>query len=208
MGESIRAISVLHGGLLSKIMIIKVRRKNRLDLAKLFATLNFKTGAEIGVRSGGHTEQLCLNIPSLKKIYAIDPWEVVEGDPSSIAYGKKNQHYYYKRTKERLGKYPQVEIVRKLSNEAVKDIPLNSLDFVYIDGSHTFDYVMLDLIEWTKRVRPGGIVSGDDYYIMRHGNVMGAVNAYCEAHNPKALNIYNPEFGDPYPVPQWWFTKI
>ncbi len=201
-------ISVLHGGLLSKTMITKVRKKNRLELAKLFATLNFKTGAEIGVRGGEYSELLCQTIPTLEKLYAIDPWEVVMEDPSSMVYGESAQHHYYREAVKRLEKYPQVEIVRKLSYDAVKDIPYNSLDFVYIDGAHTFDYVMLDLIEWTKRVRPGGIVSGDDYYIMRRGNVMGAVNAYCEAHNPKALNVYRPAFGDPYPVAQWWFEKI
>ena len=189
-------------------MIIKVRKKNRLDLAKLFAVLNFKTGAEIGVRAGDYTELLCQNIPTLKKLYAVDPWEVVAEDQNSKAYGEIAQHRYYDQAKRRLQKYPQVEIVRKLSHEAVRDISPNSLDFVYIDGAHTFDYVMLDLIEWTKRVKVGGIISGDDYYIMRHGNVMGAVNAYCEAHNPKALNIFRPAFGDPYPVAQWWFTKI
>lgn len=189
-------------------MNIVVRKRNRLDLAKVFAALNFKTGAEIGVRAGDYTELLCLNIPTLEKLLAVDPWDVVVEDPTSAIYGKDAQQHYYEKAKNRLEKYPQVEIVRKLSYEAVRDIPPNSIDFVYIDGAHTFDYVMLDLIEWTKRVKVGGIVSGDDYYIMRRGNVMGAVNAYCEAHNPKALNIYRPAFGDPYPVAQWWFTKI
>lgn len=189
-------------------MNIRVRQLNRSHMAEMFGVLKFKTGAEIGVRGGDYTEVLCKSIPTLEKLLAIDPWEVVAEDPSSIAYGESRQHNYYERAKRRLKKYPQVEIVRKLSNDAVRDIPFNSLDFVYIDGAHTFDYVMLDLIEWTKRVRPGGIVSGDDYYIMRHGNVMGAVNAYCEAHNPKYLNIYKPKFGDPYPVAQWYFTKI
>jgi len=189
-------------------MIIKVRKKNRLELAKMFAALKFKTGAEIGVRAGEYTELLCQTIPTLEKIYAVDPWDVVAEDTTSAVYGKSAQEHYYRKTVRRLSKYPQVEIVRKLSHEAVRDIPFNSLDFVYIDGAHTFDYVMLDLIEWTKRVKPGGIVSGDDYYIMRRGNVMGAVNAYCEAHNPESLNIFRPAFGDPYPVAQWWFKKL
>jgi hypothetical protein len=188
-------------------MNIRVRQLNRLNLAEMFGVLGFKKGAEIGVRGGDYTEILCQNIPTLEKLYAIDPWDVVPDDPSSEAYGKDRQNIYYERAKSKLVKYPQVEIVRKLSNDAVKDIPFNSLDFVYIDGAHTFDYVMLDLIEWTKRVKPGGIVSGDDYHIMRHADVMRPVNAYCEAHDPKFLNIYKPKFGDPYPVPQWYFTK-
>lgn len=47
--------------------------------------------------------------------------------------------------------------------EAVKDFPNNFFDFVHIDGDHSYDAVMNDLIEWSKRVRVGGIISGHDY---------------------------------------------
>jgi predicted O-methyltransferase YrrM len=69
-----------------------------------------------------------------------------------------------------------------MSMDAVDDIPDNSLDFVFIDANHAFDYVMLDLIYWTKKVRPGGIVSGDDYFHFKKAGVVEAVDAYTKAH--------------------------
>ena len=36
-------------------------------------------------------------------------------------------------------------------------------DFAYVDGSHLFDGVFLDLIYLGQLVRPGGIIFGDDY---------------------------------------------
>jgi hypothetical protein len=49
-----------------------------------------------------------------------------------------------------------MNVVRKFKKE--------SLDFVYIDGNHTFRYVAEDIVEWEKIVRPGGAVAGHDYY--------------------------------------------
>ncbi len=45
----------------------------REELAALFAEVGFKTGAEIGVRTGDYSVRLCRNIRGLK-IKCIDPW--------------------------------------------------------------------------------------------------------------------------------------
>ena len=71
------------------------------------------------------------------------------------------------------------------SMEAVSKIPDASLDFVYIDGRHEFDFIMMDLIAWAPKVRAGGIVSGHDYYQFYRGGVVHAVNAYVLGHNIK-----------------------
>jgi hypothetical protein len=51
--------------------------------------------------------------------------------------------------------------------EALGDFEDESLDFVYIDGNHEFRYIAEDLFEWTKKVKKGGIVSGDDYFFLK-----------------------------------------
>jgi hypothetical protein len=69
------------------------------------------------------------------------------------------------------------------SQEAAPQIPEESLDFVYIDGDHSFDAVMLDLILWSKKVRKGGLVGGHDYYRFRNAGVVPAVDCYTREHN-------------------------
>ncbi len=61
-----------------------------------------------------------------------------------------------------------------------EDFEDESLDFVFIDGNHDFEYVVEDICKWTKKVRKGGIVSGHDYVKMRNGrmHIVQAVNAY------------------------------
>lgn len=185
-------------------MINIIANQNRNDMADMFEKLNFKRGAEIGVARGDYSEVLCSRI-KLEKLYSVDPWIVVYEDIRSIKKGVKRQERYYGIAKEKLSKYPACEIVRKTSLEAARDIPYESLDFVYIDGAHTFDYVMVDLIEWGKRVRKGGIISGDDYKIHKAGDVMTPVNTYIEAHNIDVLNIMGGN--EEYLVPNFWFIK-
>lgn len=189
-------------------MKIITRQQNRTDLAKMFGKFNFKHGAEVGVKRGNFSEELCIYIKSLEKLYSVDPWNLVFEDPTSHKMGVKGQERTYRQAIRRLRKYPVCEIVRKTSLEAVRDIPYNSLDFVYIDGSHMFDYVMTDIIEWTRRVRKGGIVSGNGYKPTMFEQVVFAVDTYVQAHGIETLNLMNPKKKDDYPLKTWWFKTL
>jgi hypothetical protein len=65
-------------------------------------------------------------------------------------------------TKNRLAPYDHT-IIRKISMDALQDIPDESLDFVYIDGNHGLRYIIEDIYEWNRKVRKGGAMSGHDY---------------------------------------------
>lgn len=151
----------------------------RDQLPKLFNELGFTTGAEIGVERGKFSEVLCRDNPNMVKLYCIDPWFPYEGNRRGG--GKEKQMAAFEEAKERLEKYP-VEMIRCQSMETINSFSENSLDFVYIDGNHDFDYVMQDLIEWAKKVRPGGIIAGHDYYHFHNSGVIEAVDAYILAH--------------------------
>jgi len=83
--------------------------------------------------------------------------------------------------------------------EAVRDFPEESLDFVHIDANHDYDYFMPDLIEWNKRVKVGGIVSGHDY--SPAWAVKRAVDDYIREH--KIENCYYTTDHSP----SFWWVK-
>jgi predicted O-methyltransferase YrrM len=56
-----------------------------------------------------------------------------------------------------------VNPVRMTSEEAVKLYEDNTLDFVLIDGSHEYELVKKDLINWLAKLKPGAMLAGDDY---------------------------------------------
>jgi len=173
--------------ILPQVSPIRVPRLNRNILAGLFAELGYKEGAEIGVKRGDFSKVLCQCNPILH-LLCVDPWKEYDelGSPK-MSQDKANK--IHKRAKKTLQSF-NVELIRKFSMDAVAGIPNNSLDFVFIDGNHTFDFIMQDLIEWSKRVRPGGIVSGHDYYRFRNAGIVDAVDAYTRAHN----------------IREWWLT--
>jgi len=147
----------------------------RNKMAQMFNDLGFTKGAEIGVREGIFSEVLCKAIPNLD-LLCIDIWEPYPGHRI-----KKTAEQHYTEAVERLGKY-NAKLIKQRSVDASKDISDGSLDFVYIDAAHRFDNVMEDIINWAPKVRPGGIVSGHDYYRGRNNGVLPAVDAYTYAH--------------------------
>jgi hypothetical protein len=83
---------------------------------------------------------------------------------------------------ERLSHY-NIDMRREFSMDALRSVADNSLDFVYIDGAHDFDNVMMDIICWTKKVKIGGIVSGHDYSHLAKYGVIAAVDTYTRSHD-------------------------
>jgi len=49
------------------------------------------------------------------------------------------------------------------SKQAYKRYEDNSIDFLFIDGDHTYKGVKADLTNWYPKVKQGGIIAGHDY---------------------------------------------
>lgn len=58
---------------------------------------------------------------------------------------------------------PRVEQLNVKSTDAAGRFDDASLDFVYVDGDHTYQGVKDDLVAWLPKIRPGGFIGGDDY---------------------------------------------
>ena len=181
--------------------------KSKYDLIKYFGELGFNKGAEIGVAAGYFSEAMFKVIPNLK-LYCVDIWRQYRGNPWSK--NKEKNIAMLEEARSRLSKY-DAELIQDMSMEAVKRFENDSLDFVFIDANHSFDYVMEDLIEWSKKVRVSGIVSGDDYYLFRKAGVIEAVDAYTKAHGIQ-FNLTDPHSEhlkdrDGFEQPCYWWIK-
>lgn len=142
----------------SKKLPWELHNINRTIMAQTLKDLGFTTGAEVGVAQGIHARILCEQIPGVK-LYAIDVWDHYKGYRE---YTSKI-HGYYNEARERLKSFDNAVMIKKFSMEAVKDFEDGSLDFVFIDGAHDFKNVAMDVSEWIKKVRLGGILYGHDY---------------------------------------------
>jgi hypothetical protein len=93
-----------------------------------------------------------------------------------------------------------------LSEHAPAEFADNSLDVIYVDASHRFSGVALDLILWYPKLRYGGIMAGHDYWSKYRDEVMAAVNGFA-VEKEQLLNITPLERRHPIYPPTWWFIK-
>jgi len=146
---------------LSQKSPIKLPIDKYRGLSSLFGELGFRVGAEIGVNKGRYSKWLCHKMRRNKpKLFLVDPYL------SYQEYGEYSDQEgldaIYEEAQVRLARY-NCEFVKKKSMDAIRDFNDNSLDFVYIDANHAFEFVVNDIAEWSKKVKPGGIISGHDY---------------------------------------------
>lgn len=124
-------------------------------------------GAEIGVHLGNYSEKI-ISISNPKKLYLIDPWKTFDEDTYSKSwYGRNTKQQEmdqrYDLVCSKFKKNKTVKVLRNTSKEAAKEISDESLDFVYIDGDHTFEGCCLDFDLFFPKIKKGGFIYGDDY---------------------------------------------
>ena len=163
----------------------------------------------------------------------VDPWRPL-GDEYSHSDNHKFEPYsdsYSKAMKAIQGFEDRAIMIRSLSEQAVNLFEDGSLDFVYLDGNHAYDFIKQDIELWYPKVKKGGIVAGHDYldmewdegedYILPNGKdkhiytnthqgtqlyngvfgVNPAVDEFCKKYQLK-LNLNKEHYFD-----TWWVTK-
>lgn len=173
----------------------KPKIKNRLELAKYFAEMGFNYGAEVGVYDGRYSEILFKANPNLKML-CIDIWKKERIHNAAI---------------EKLKPY-KATLIKKSSVEVAKEIPDGSLDFVFIDADHHYEFVKEDINAWAPKVRSGGIVSGHDYYVFYHSKNTGVIDAVNEYVKENNIELQLTEEDPTTPCrddvhPCWYFIK-
>jgi len=56
-----------------------------------------------------------------------------------------------------------IKIIKNFSDVASKQFEDQTLDFIFIDASHDYQSVKLDLESWFPKVKKGGTIAGHDY---------------------------------------------
>jgi len=125
---------------------------------------------EIGAWYGQSTSHLAVEIiNSNKKIKldVVDTWKgsIEMHDPSNAAYDEtlsKNGTIFPEFLKNMA---PVLHAINPVEMDSVKASALyedGSLDFVFIDAEHKYEFVIQDIKSWLPKVKKGGIIAGHD----------------------------------------------
>jgi hypothetical protein len=156
-----------------RVIRLSAEVPRRLERRRLLARLpKNAVCAEIGTWRGDFAQRI-LRSRRPRTLHLIDPWEYRDEDAYSSALfgggadegqGEMDAIYHsvLERFRDRIER-GQVQVRRSRSVDAAAAFADGSLDWVYIDGDHTYEAVKADLEAYHRTVRPGGLLAGDDY---------------------------------------------
>lgn len=160
-------------------------------LTKVINENNFKRVAEIGIGYGTHAKYI-LKTTNVNELILVDPTKYYPNDGFAIDImnqmpevpGNNFNELYELIVKELSPWSNRYKWFRKESlNITEDDVPDESLDCIFVDGDHSYDSVINDLQFWWKKLRKGGHLLGDDYYMPQ---VSRAVHHFAGLYN---LNV-------------------
>jgi predicted O-methyltransferase YrrM len=135
---------------------------NRRGLPNALIALGLNgCGVEVGVNHGFFSDRL-LRQSNLEHLFAVDLWERDGDEASQLNYIRAAARLAMHRTR--------VSLLRMESGDACQLFPNESLDVVFIDADHRYDPVMRDMELWYPKIKPGGVLSGHDYWVDRPDN--------------------------------------
>lgn len=145
----------------------------------------FSRFVEVGSWKGKSAAFMAVEIANSNKpitLYCVDHWL-----GSNEIEHKKDPELprIYEIFRKNLRQFKNVIPLRMRSSKAAQVFQNGSLDFVFIDGSHEYHDVKEDICAWGPKLKPTGILSGDDWLwpdvkkavceLVPNGNVIGNI---------------------------------
>ena len=130
---------------------------------------NYKIGVEIGVNDGTNMFNLLRKTGKRLKMYGVDPYIIqkentlYEHELGSTNYNNNSFSQMKRDVIKKSIKYHNLELIIDRSDNASKNFKDESIDFVFIDGDHSYKSVLLDIDCWHPKVQENGLIMGHDY---------------------------------------------
>jgi hypothetical protein len=136
------------------------------EIIKRLAGKTNVRGAEIGVERGKLARHM-LAQPNVIEYLCVDRWRYNESYAKTAHHKDTSNVYHEKNFKQFLkmvSEYPdKIRIISMSSRQAVKIIPNDYFDWVFIDANHDGNHVAEDIRNWRQKVKHGGFICGHEW---------------------------------------------
>lgn len=143
---------------------MKIQNRNQIGELLNFHSLTGK-GVEVGTWKGEYAKTILSSWGGI--LYMVDPWRGLgsEYDDSANMINQEHSNAYHETMNSIKGFEHRAFMLRGLSSELIDLFQDESLDFVYIDANHAYDFVVEDINLWYPKVKKGGLLMGHDYIL-------------------------------------------
>ena len=152
---------------------ITAESASRIQLWTLFLSATKPArAAEVGVWKGEFAAAMLAACPTVETYIMIDPWRHLDAWNKPANVGSDAFEAIRLEAMARTDfAASRRRVLRGTTLEVVDDVGDASLDFAYIDGDHTLQGIVTDLIAIRPKVRAGGFIAGDDFCasVWQHG---------------------------------------
>ncbi len=150
---------------------------------------------EIGTWFGKSTNYLAKKIVESKKDIHLTAIDTFKGTPGAeldaIVLDAFNGDIFYDfiDNVNASGNYDKFKIIKDDSNNFIKNVANNSIDFLMIDSDHNYDNLTNDIKNWYHKIKPGGYIAGDDYGVF--SSVTMAADDYFYGQINRGFRSFN-----------------
>ena len=174
-----------------------------------------KVFLEIGVFQGVTARNVCELLYSIHKenfryigidLFSLnnsktDPFtfEIIPGTKQNnflkniyFKYILKNNPYSFEAVSHLLKKFKnQIDLIKGDSNKVLKTINMLKVDYIFLDGGHSYETVKNDLNMSKEVIKNNGTILCDDYNLHYAHGVTKAIDEFVEINNLKLEFLFN-----------------
>lgn len=139
-------------------------------------------GIEVGVLKAETSHVLLKECQNIKKLYGVDFYQAHKDFDNERL--QDDMDFYEKTAIENVKEFgDRFEFIKKNSTEAAKDFEQYSMDFILIDGDHTYEGILSDLESYYPLLKKGG-------YVFVHNNFAATIrDAIRDFRNKNKIRI-------------------
>lgn len=152
-------------------------------------------GIELGVAAGSFSKRMVAS-GKFRRFWGVD------------SYSDGHNTAQYKTALRRVGLKKNFHLLRMTFDEAIDLFSDEFFDFIYVDGyAHSGEEGGRTMLDWYAKLKPGGIMAGDDYDAKRWPLVVWGVHHMVQQLGVP-LHVTSDVLPDAYnQFPSWFFVK-
>jgi uncharacterized protein YcgI (DUF1989 family) len=135
-------------------------------LADFITARGYKFGIEIGTAYGGNSDYLMSNTDI--HLICVDPYLYYSAMPGLASQEDYDTLHLFATTRLKIHK--GLTLIRTTSVCFAPEVEGDSIDFVFLDGDHSYDAVLKECNIFYAKIRIGGALMGHDYNIFESVN--------------------------------------